>query len=179
MVVRKKQTYFSGKSSSDNVLRTQKCSGIKSVKVWRLQKSLGIPRQFQIIKHNSFLPLLRRAGRRNELVQVDPICNPSGGRDEGLHERTEVMLPSIGHLERHHVTPRIRCARCLPVIRLSCHVICLRVAFFHVIICISSACFSKLASGPFPRCPFRDPTLPHAPVALVRKLFLESSYIGE
>ena len=64
------------------------------------------------------------------------------------------------------VTPRIRCARCLLVIRRCCHVICLRVAFCHVIICISSTCFSKHSSGPFPRCPFRDPTLPHAPVAL-------------
>ena len=36
------------------------------------------------------------------------------------------------------VTPRIRCARCLPVIRRSCQVICLRVAFCHVIICILS-----------------------------------------
>ena len=35
------------------------------------------------------------------------------------------------------VTPRIRCARCLPVVRCRCHVICLRVAFCHVIICIS------------------------------------------
>ena len=35
------------------------------------------------------------------------------------------------------VTPRIRCARCLPVIRRRCHVICLRVAFYHVIMCIS------------------------------------------
>ena len=35
------------------------------------------------------------------------------------------------------VTLRIRCARCLPVIRLRCHVICLHVAFCHVIICIS------------------------------------------
>ena len=33
--------------------------------------------------------------------------------------------------------PRIRCARCLPVIRCCCHVICLRVAFYHVITCIS------------------------------------------
>ena len=33
--------------------------------------------------------------------------------------------------------PRIRCARCLPVIRRSCHVLCLRVAFYHVIMCIS------------------------------------------
>ena len=32
---------------------------------------------------------------------------------------------------------RIRCARCLPVIRLCCHVICLRVAFYHVFMCIS------------------------------------------
>ena len=42
--------------------------------------------------------------------------------------------------------PRIRCARCLPVIRRRCHVSSLRVAFCHVIICISSVCFSKLAS---------------------------------
>ena len=33
--------------------------------------------------------------------------------------------------------PRIRCARCLPVIRRRFNVICLRVAFFHVIMCIS------------------------------------------
>ena len=56
MVIRKKQTYFNGKSSLDNVLRTQKCSGIKPVKVCRLQKSLGIPRQIQIIEHRSFYP---------------------------------------------------------------------------------------------------------------------------
>ena len=35
------------------------------------------------------------------------------------------------------VTPQIRCARCPPVIRHRCHVICLRVAFYHVIMCIS------------------------------------------
>ena len=35
------------------------------------------------------------------------------------------------------VTPQIRCARCLPVIRRCCHDICLRVAFCHVIMCIS------------------------------------------
>ena len=35
------------------------------------------------------------------------------------------------------MTPRDRCARCLSVIRRRCHVICLRVAFCHVIICIS------------------------------------------
>ena len=50
------------------------------------------------------------------------------------------------HTLSPHVTPRIRCARCLTVIRRCCHVICLRVAYCHVIICISSACFSKLAS---------------------------------
>ena len=33
--------------------------------------------------------------------------------------------------------PRIRCARCLLVIRRRCHVICLRDAFYHVIMCIS------------------------------------------
>ena len=33
--------------------------------------------------------------------------------------------------------PRIRCARCPPDIRRHCHVICLRVAFYHVIMCIS------------------------------------------
>ena len=33
--------------------------------------------------------------------------------------------------------PRIRCARCLPVIHRRCHVICLRVAFYHVIMRIS------------------------------------------
>ena len=36
-----------------------------------------------------------------------------------------------------YVTPRIRCARCLPVIFRCCHVICLRIAFLHVIMCIS------------------------------------------
>src|SRR3954468_19443439 len=35
------------------------------------------------------------------------------------------------------VTPRDRCARCPPVIRRRCHVMCLRVALCHVIICIS------------------------------------------
>ena len=33
--------------------------------------------------------------------------------------------------------PRIRTARCLPVIRCHCHVICLSLAFCHVIMCIS------------------------------------------
>ena len=44
--------------------------------------------------------------------------------------------------------PRDRCARCLPVIRCCCLVVCLHVASFHVIIRIASACFRKLASVP-------------------------------
>ena len=43
------------------------------------------------------------------------------------------------------VTPRIRCATCLPVIRCHCHVICLRVAFCHVIICFSYHVISCIA----------------------------------
>ena len=35
------------------------------------------------------------------------------------------------------MTPRIHCARCPPVIHRCCHVIFLRVAFCHVIMCIS------------------------------------------
>ena len=60
------------------------------------------------------------------------------------------------------VMPRIRCARCPPVIRRRCRVICLRVAFSM------SSCASHLhtcsshASEHFPCCPFRNPTLPHA-----------------
>ena len=46
------------------------------------------------------------------------------------------------------VTPQVRCARCPPVIRRRCHVIFLCVALCHVIMCIPSACFSKLASVP-------------------------------
>ena len=55
-------------------------------------------------------------------------------------------MASISISRSYSVTPRIRCARCLPVIRCRCHVIFLHVAFCHVIICISSTCFSKLAS---------------------------------
>ena len=41
--------------------------------------------------------------------------------------------------EGKHVTPRIRCARCLPVIHRCCHVICLCVAFLscHHVHCIA------------------------------------------
>ena len=46
---------------------------------------------------------------------------------------------------RGGVTPRDRCVGCLPVIRCCCHVICLRVASCHVMMCIASSCFSKLA----------------------------------
>ena len=48
------------------------------------------------------------------------------------------------------VTTRDRCARCLPVIRRCCHVICLRVAFYHVIMCIASSCFQNLHPSGFP-----------------------------
>ena len=46
----------------------------------------------------------------------------------------EGNTPGCPHLI---VTPWIRCVRCPPVIHRRCLVICLRVAFFHVIICIS------------------------------------------
>ena len=39
------QTYSTAKPSSDSILRIQKCSGIEPVKVYRLQKPLGIPRK--------------------------------------------------------------------------------------------------------------------------------------
>ena len=57
------------------------------------------------------------------------------------------------------VTPWIRCARCLPVIRRCCHVLCLRVAFYHVIMCIALRTCSSHASEHFPRCPFCNPAL--------------------
>ena len=57
------------------------------------------------------------------------------------------------------VTPRIRCARCHSVIRRRCHVICLRVAFYHVIMCIALHTCSFLAFEHFPRCPFCNPAL--------------------
>ena len=40
--------------------------------------------------------------------------------------------------------PRIRCTRCLPVIRRHFHVICLRVAYCHVIMCISFCILVRL-----------------------------------
>ena len=49
------------------------------------------------------------------------------------------------------VTPRDRCARCLPVIRWCCHVFCLCVAFHHAIICIASSCFQNQHPSGFPR----------------------------
>ena len=59
----------------------------------------------------------------------------------------------------HSVTPQIRCARCLPVIRRCCHVFCLCVAFYHVIMCIALHTCSSHASEHFPRCPFCNPAL--------------------
>ena len=50
----------------------------------------------------------------------------------------KIIATTISHrMCSSGVTPRIRSARCLPVIRRRCHVICLRVAFYHVIRCIS------------------------------------------
>ena len=63
-----------------------------------------------------------------------------------------------------YVTPRIRCARCLPVIHRCCHVICLRVAFYHVIMCIALHTCSSHASEHFPRCPFCNPAFLCPPV---------------
>ena len=60
---------------------------------------------------------------------------------------------------------QIRCARCLPVIRRCCHVICLRVAFYHVIMCISLHTCSSHASEHFPRCPFCNPALLCSPAS--------------
>ena len=57
------------------------------------------------------------------------------------------------------MTPRDRCARCLPVIRRLCHVIRLRVASCHVIMCIALHTCSSHASELFPRCPFCNPAL--------------------
>ena len=50
----------------------------------------------------------RRAGRLDEFVQVDPVRNPSGSNNEGLHERLEVVLLGIGHFDgRQLVLSRI------------------------------------------------------------------------
>ena len=52
------------------------------------------------------------------------------------------------------VTPRIRCARCLSVIRRCCHVICLRVASCHVIICMFFKTCIRSGSPGSLCCPF-------------------------
>ena len=66
------------------------------------------------------------------------------------------------------VTPRDRCARCLPVIHCCCLVICLRV--MHFISCHSCASHlhtcSSHASEHFPCCPFCIPALLCPPVSL-------------
>ena len=95
---RQMQTYSTAKPSSDSILWIQKCSGTKPVKVYRLQNHSAFRGKFKT-KHRSFLLLGWRTGRRDELVQVDSVSNPSGSSNEGLHERLEVMLLGIGHLE--------------------------------------------------------------------------------
>ena len=69
---------------------------------------------------------------------VSPQCHPRS-QEEILSQWWSVVMP------------RDRCARCLRVFRCLCHVICLRVAFCHVIMCIASSCFSKLASVRVPQ----------------------------
>ena len=45
----------------------------------------------------------RRAGRFNEFVQVDSICNPSGSSDESLHKGLEVVPFGVGDLDRRQL----------------------------------------------------------------------------
>ena len=53
---------------------------------------------------------------------------------------------------------------------LPCHLLACCILPCHHLHCIIM--FSKLASGPFPRCPFHDPTLSLAPVAPLRPCFV-------
>ena len=73
-----------------------------------------------------------------------------------LGENATTSIPSMIYVWYSDgiVTPQFRCARCLPVIRRRCHVIFLRVAFYHVIMCIALHTCSSHESEPFPRCPF-------------------------
>ena len=41
----------------------------------------------------------RRAGRLDELIQVDAVDYPSGCSDESLHKGSEVMLLGVGDLD--------------------------------------------------------------------------------
>ena len=41
----------------------------------------------------------RRAGRLDELIQVDAVGYPSGCSDESLHKSSEVMLLGVGDLD--------------------------------------------------------------------------------
>ena len=69
----------------------------------------------------------------------------------------KIDLPRDKYNVSDILTPRDRCARCLPVIRYRCHVICLRVGSCHVIMCIASSCFQNLHPSGSPRsfrCPF-------------------------
>ena len=84
-------------------------------------------------------------------------------RDQGVHGdaagiaeqagRQEVAgrVAACGERVLGVVTPRDRCARCLSVIRCCCHVIRLRVASCHVIMCIASSCFQNLHPSRPPR----------------------------
>ena len=41
----------------------------------------------------------RRAGRLDELIQVDDVGYPSGCNDESLHKSSEVMFLGVGDLD--------------------------------------------------------------------------------
>ena len=76
--------------------------------------------------------------RTEEGVGLRGFCRPrcTNGWADGMGVGNHGLGTRLSEMWGN-VTPRIRCARCLPVIRRPCLVICLRVAFFHVIICIS------------------------------------------
>ena len=99
VVRRQMQTYSTAKPSSDSILRVQKYSGIKPVKVYRLQNHSAFRGELKASSIKVFLLLRRRTGRCDKLVQIDSASNPSGSSNECLHEGSEVMLLSIGHLE--------------------------------------------------------------------------------
>ena len=100
-------TIFNDKPSSDNVLRIRKCSGVKPFKLYWLQNHSAFRGKFKA-KHRSFLLLRWRTGGRDKLAQVNSVSNPIGSSNEGLHERLEVMLLGIGHLDgRQLVLSRI------------------------------------------------------------------------
>ena len=94
-------------------------------------------------------------GGNNEGESGPPsLPNPTEGMSGSMKEDNqgeESDLLSLRGRKRTAVTPRDRCARCLPVIRCCCLVICLCVASCHVIMCIASSCFQNLHPSGFPQ----------------------------